>query len=251
MQQENKYYNYILFDPRKPLVWKYKDTEFKYSPFYVGKGKNDRYLSHYKYFDGSNPYKENLIKILNNGGYIPIYVKLNENSSEEDALLNEIQIISYIKQNLGNDVLTNILDGGDQPPHYEGSKNPKARKIYQYDKDTGELLGEFECIREACRILELSEEGGSHIIECCKGKRRTFGTFKWSYEKLDKITSNKGKYDRIKFSKLIGYNEYESHEFNSMKEAYDFLGEKNKGKINSVLKGERQTYKGYYWKIEK
>lgn len=36
-----------------------------------------------------------------------------------------------------------------------------------------------------------------------------------------------------------------------MKEAYDFLGEKNKGRINSVLKGDRMTYKGYYWKIEK
>lgn len=36
-----------------------------------------------------------------------------------------------------------------------------------------------------------------------------------------------------------------------MKEAYSFLGEKNKGKINSVLKGERNTYRGYYWITEK
>lgn len=33
-----------------------------------------------------------------------------------------------------------------------------------------------------------------------------------------------------------------------MKEAYRFLGVPNKGKINAVLKGERKTYKGYYWK---
>ena len=39
-------------------------------------------------------------------------------------------------------------------------------------------------------------------------------------------------------------------EFKSMKEAYDFLGEKNKGRINAVLRGERNTYKGYYWTIE-
>lgn len=36
-----------------------------------------------------------------------------------------------------------------------------------------------------------------------------------------------------------------------MKEAYDFLGEKNNGRINSVLKGDRMTYKGYCWKIKK
>lgn len=35
-----------------------------------------------------------------------------------------------------------------------------------------------------------------------------------------------------------------------MKEAYNFLKEPNKGKINAVLKGERNTYKGYFWDIE-
>lgn len=122
--------------------------------------------------------------------------------------------------------------------------------MYQYDKDTGEFLNEFECIREACRKLGFPEEASSHIVSCCRGTRRTYGSFKWSYEKSDKISPNSGKYDRIKFSKLIGYNATEIHEFKSMKEAYDFLGEKNKGKINLVLKGERSTYKGYYWKLE-
>ena len=90
-----------------------------------------------------------------------------------------------------------------------------------------------------------------HITQCCKGTRRTAAMYKWSFEKLDKIDSNYSKFDRIKFSKLIGYNDNEIHEFRTMKEAYDFLGEKNKGRINSVLKGDRMTYKGYYWKIEK
>lgn len=45
------------------------------------------------------------------------------------------------------------------------------------------------------------------------------------------------------------YKDNEYHEFNSMKEAYSFLNVKNKGKINSVLKGEKKTFKGYYWKV--
>ena len=33
----NKYYNYILLDPRKPYKWQYKDISIDYLLFYVGK----------------------------------------------------------------------------------------------------------------------------------------------------------------------------------------------------------------------
>lgn len=29
----NKYYNYILLDPRKPYKWQYKDISIDYLPF--------------------------------------------------------------------------------------------------------------------------------------------------------------------------------------------------------------------------
>lgn len=251
MQNTNKYYNYILLDPRKPLNWEYANIKFKYAPFYVGKGTKNRCLDHYKRFTGDNPHKENIIKILNKGGYIPVIEKLNENSSEEEALNNEILIISDIKHLLGENILTNITLGGDEPPHYKGKDNPTSRAVYQYDKDTGEFLKEFGCIREACRELSLNEDGATHIVQCCKGTRRTFATYKWSYEKLERIEPNDGKYDRIKFSLLIAYNDKEYHEFKSMKEAYSFLGTKNKGKINQILKGNGNTYKGYFQKIKK
>lgn len=35
-----------------------------------------------------------------------------------------------------------------------------------------------------------------------------------------------------------------------MKEAYEFLGVPNKGKISNALKSNTKFYKGYYWKIE-
>ena len=35
-----------------------------------------------------------------------------------------------------------------------------------------------------------------------------------------------------------------------MKDVYTFLGVKNHGKINSVLKGDKKTYMGFYWKIK-
>ena len=122
--------------------------------------------------------------------------------------------------------------------------------MYQYNKDTGELLNEFECIADAIRSLGYNDRNISHICDCCSGKRRTFANFKWSYEKLEKIKTNAGKWDRIKFDKLIAYNDNEKHEFNSMKEAYLFLGIPNKGKISNALKSKTKFFKGYYWKIK-
>lgn len=247
---ENKYYNYILLDPRKPLNWEYQGIEFKFAPFYVGKGTGNRCKHHYTKFNGENPYKENTIKILNNGGYLPTIQILNDNSSEQYALSQEIEIIKWIKNNLG-DVLTNILEGGNEPPHYSGKNNPKAIKVYQYNKDTGELLNEFDCISDAVRYLGKNCNVASHISSCCKGNKRTYAGYKWSYEKLERITPNTGKYDRINFNKLIAYdNDGNELMFHSMKEAYDYFNIQNKGQINRVLKGKRSMFKSYYWRTE-
>lgn len=252
MQRENKYYNYILLDPRKPFTWEFNSIKFEYLPFYVGKGSGTRYKDHYRpsnIKNDSNIHKKNLLLKLQQGGYIPKYVILNKNSSESDALNNEIYIISWIKQNLG-DVLTNITEGGEKPPVHRGSDNSKAIKVYQYDKDTGEFIREFDCVRDVCRILNISLDYSSHISACCRNKRRTCLSFIWRYEKLDKVIPDIKKYGRIKFDRLIAYNNTEKHIFHSMKEAYDFLGVSNKGRINQVIRGERKTYKGYFWKIE-
>lgn len=90
-----------------------------------------------------------------------------------------------------------------------------------------------------------------HITQCCRGERRTSAGYIWKFNKEEKVESELGKkYSRITFTKLIAYNKDEYHEFKTMKEAYKFLNEPNKGKINKVLKGEKNTYKGYFWDIE-
>lgn len=89
-----------------------------------------------------------------------------------------------------------------------------------------------------------------HINQCCKGTRRTAAGYIWKYDKVDNVEPEIGKkFSRFVFDKLIAYNDSEYHEFNSMKEAYEFLGVPNKGKINQVLKNQKHTYKGYYWDI--
>lgn len=80
--------------------------------------------------------------------------------------------------------------------------------------------------------------------------RKTALGYIWRYDKHDKIDIKKEKWDRITFETLIAYNETKYYEFSSMKDAYTFLGVPNKGKINKVLKGDKKTFMGFYWKIK-
>ena len=242
----NNYYNYILLDPRKPINWEYKGIQIKYAPFYVGKGSNSRVTDHYRNSCNDNPYTKNKIQKLKDGGFIPYYIIYNKNSKEDDAYQEEIQTIRFIKSVFGN-ILTNMTNGGDSPPVRSGSNNNKSIAVYQYDLD-GNFIAEYECARQAA--LSLGTSNYTHICACCKLDRKTALGYIWRYYKQNKLNIKKDKWSRIKFSKLIAYNDTETHEFSSMKDAYTFLGVKNHGKINSVLKGDKKTYMGFYWKIK-
>lgn len=247
ISKANNYYNYILLDPRVPYTWEYLGKQINFLPFYVGKGKNTRVSDHYRDSCPDNPYTKHKIAKLKAGGYINTYIIFNENSSEDLAYQEEINAIKYIKDRFGS-ILTNITDGGDNPPVMVGSKNPKSIPVYQYDMNTGDFIAEFESASLAATTLNFN--GYSHICQCAKGQRNTANNYIWRYFKVEKLNIKDFPYKRFSFSKLIAYNDKETYSFNSMKEAYDFLKVENKGRINQVLKGDRKTYKGFYWKIK-
>src|ERR1017187_2319379 len=90
---ENKYYNYIYLDPRKPGIYEYKELNliFDHEPFYVGKGTGKRINSHnWNYYTnhstGRGRFKYCLIKSINNLGLKPIVIKINSNISEKESL---------------------------------------------------------------------------------------------------------------------------------------------------------------------
>lgn len=60
---------------------------------------------------------------------------------------------------------------------FNGSKNPAARKVNQYTLD-GEFIRTWDCAADITKELGISN---SHICNCCRGKRKTTGGFKWSY----------------------------------------------------------------------
>lgn len=61
----------------------------------------------------------------------------------------------------------------------KGEKHPNAKKIAQYDKNDN-LIKIWECMKYACEELGIS---ATCISECCTGKQKTAGGFKWKYYK--------------------------------------------------------------------
>ena len=61
---------------------------------------------------------------------------------------------------------------------YKKTTNGKCSKqVLQIDIKTNEIIKEFPSTREVQRQLGLS-----HISQCCKGKHKTCGGFKWQYK---------------------------------------------------------------------
>lgn len=61
-----------------------------------------------------------------------------------------------------------------------GISHPCAKSIYQIDKNTNEIIKEWETISSACNSLGITS---SHISEICNGSkiRKTAGGFKWEF----------------------------------------------------------------------
>ena len=105
-------YVYIYLDTRKPGIFTYSDIEFKYEPFYVGKGFGYRAYEHINEKRVVNIHKSSKINKIKQCGLLPEIVFLYENLSDYDAKRIEIEIIDKIGR-YPDGPLTNMTKGGD------------------------------------------------------------------------------------------------------------------------------------------
>ncbi len=66
-----------------------------------------------------------------------------------------------------------------------GAKNHNAKKVIQYDKQHN-FVRVWDCIAEAARAVGINHHG---IVDCCKGKQKTAGGFKWKYADKEEVTN--------------------------------------------------------------
>lgn len=95
-------------------VYEYLDPTTK-TPFYVGKGKDNRYLHHLKNLNNAdNPHKTNKIKKILNLGLVPTINIVEGNLSELEAFALENKLIlEYGRVDLGTGCLLNLTNGGE------------------------------------------------------------------------------------------------------------------------------------------
>lgn len=181
------YYIYVYLDTRKKGSYSYGDFHFEYEPFYIGKGTDDRHLSHLRIAKGSRKGKINkviskIISILNDG-YEPKIIKIVDGLTKEDYNNYEISTIKLIgKLSDGLGPLLNTTDGGDGGITWTTEHHNKGKKLE-------EIVGEEKAIelrqilseKASKRVGELNSNFGN------KGELNpTYGT-KRSKETVEKI----------------------------------------------------------------
>jgi hypothetical protein len=163
-----KYYVYIYFDPRIKSSFKYGELEFEYEPFYVGKGKGQRYLSHLK--QKADTYKVRKIKSIRSAGYEPFMIKYKDGLSEKEAYDLEIELIKTIgRKNLRTGPLANIHDGGTfgtasgATNGFYGKHHTKETKEKQrigYEKYFSDPIKKKEWLKKTRKERKLVESKG-------------------------------------------------------------------------------------------
>ena len=136
---------------------------------------------------------ERILKLHDNGrGYLR--VALTKESSLKFIMIhrlvaqafipnpNNLPEINHRDENKKNNCVEN-LEWCDRVYNINyGTRNERAsRKILQYSK-SGEFIKEWPSALEVERVLDINN---SHIIQCCKGKRKSAGGFIWRYKEKD------------------------------------------------------------------
>lgn len=169
---EKKYYVYVYLNPLKSGNYKYGSYSFKYEPFYIGEGKNNRFKNHLSenLKDNCNKHKIRTINLIKRSGKKPIIIKLEENLTKKISQDYEIALIKLIgRRDLGTGPLTNLTDGGDgtvgsirteEMKKHQSKKQKGRAKSYKYTEEVGEKLRETKRqVKLNVSILQYNENG--------------------------------------------------------------------------------------------
>lgn len=229
------HYVYVYLDTRKNGKFIYDDLEFDYEPFYVGQGKNNRYMSGLK--EGSI-YKKRKINKIYQSGLEPMVIKLYDNLEYENALILEIETISKIgRYNLQKGPLVNLTDGG------EGVKN-KIVSDETKKKQSLARIGKSPANKGVSR----SDETKKKISNSLKGEKN-FNYGKHFNTEHKKRLSESNKTPQIKPVCQYDLDDNLVREYDSILEA-SIENNINKSSIGKCCRGVSNKAGNYKWKFK-
>lgn len=247
-KDENIFYVYVYFDPRKSGKYTYGEYSFDYEPFYVGKGHGDRrFISHLEPSSlKENSHKSNKIKkIIKEINKNPIIFLIKTGLTEQDAFNLEINLISTIgRYDLKTGPLTNKTGGGEGSSGYvypeerkkEMSKLMSGENNYWYGR--GKEMPHFgsKWSDERTKLMSKKLSGNNNPMfnktHTPEVRKRLSESHKGLTSKKYKLTSPQGEI----FYAYKGLTEF--------CEKYNL----SQPKLSMVANGKRKTHKG--WKCE-
>ncbi len=256
MKEEKKdYYVYVYLDQTKIGKWSFKNLEFEYQPFYVGKGRKKRDMMHLcQYSLKLHNFKNSIIKsIINKTGEQPIHYRVYENLTNLEAIELEIEFIKHFgRKDNKTGILANGTDGGDGANNFSEETLKKVgspkKKVYQYSLD-GYFIKEWDGISKIDVITTTA-----NIASAIK-RRGTVGGFIWSYEFKDKLQPQIKYQMPNKYIDIQQIDKKTNEVINTFETALQIeqelgLIKGSRNKIYDCLKGTYKTAYGYKWKLK-
>jgi hypothetical protein len=219
-----------------PTIGVYKITSPS-GKIYIGQSTNIKYRwkMYYRLACKQQPKLYNsLLKYTPDKHQFEIIQECSSNQLNEYEIYYKQQELNKVDQNWNQVLFHNIYD--NKP----GLGNKKI--TYQFDLQ-GNFIKEWKSAKEAGYILDIQKHD---ITTCCRGKIKSAGGFRWSYNKdtYFDLTLRIGK-------TIIQYDKQGNiiQEWSSLKEAENKLNI-NKNNISLALTGKNNTAGGFIWKYK-
>lgn len=255
MEEKKDYYVYIYLNQTKKGKWSFKDLQFDYQPFYIGKGRKKRDITHLcQYSLKTNNLKNSIIKsIVNKTGEQPIHHRLYENLSNSEAIELEIKLIKHFgRKDNKSGILANGTDGGDGANNFSDETlkkvgNPK-KKVYQYDLN-GVFIKEWDSLSS----VDLTKHTGN--LSTAIKRNGTFMGFIWSYTFKENIESIIRYQMPNKYTNIQQIDKKTNEVLNTFDNALQIenklgLISGGRNRIYDAINGKLKTAYGYKWKLK-